>query len=76
MIKYFKFLPKNCACNDWGLGEGKEWDEVRSEDAEEEDIAELPARGHDDWDLVVDQEHRQDLGNHDDQQWWPLVAEL
>ena len=56
-------LPENCASDNWGLGEGKEWDEVRSEDAEEEDIAELPPRGHNDWDLVVDQEHREDLGD-------------
>ena len=56
-------LPENCASDNWGLGEGKEWDEVRSEDAEEEHIAELPPRGHNDWNLVVDQEHREDLGD-------------
>ena len=62
MTIYIIFCPpENCAGDHRGLGEGKEWDEVRGQDAEQEDVAELPARGHDHGDLVVDQEHRQNL---------------
>lgn len=53
--------PENCAGDHRGLGEGEEWDEVRGQDAEQEDVAELPPRGHDHGDLVVDKEHREDL---------------
>ena len=55
--------PENCAGDHRWLGEGEEWDEVRGQDAEQEDVAELPARGHDHGHLVVDKEHREDLDN-------------
>ena len=62
--KYIFDPPENRAGDYRRLGEGKEWYEVWGEDPKEENIAELPPRGHDDRDLVVDKEHREDLEKH------------
>ena len=48
--------PEYSAGEHVGFGEGEEGHRVGGEDPEEEDVAELPARGHDDGDLVVDEE--------------------
>ena len=53
--------PEDGAGDEARLGEGEEGDEEGCEDAEEEDVAELPPRGHDHRHLVVHQEHGQNL---------------
>ena len=55
------YPPEDGAGDKAGLGEGEEGDEEGCEDAEEEDVAELPPRGHNHRHLVVHQEHREDL---------------
>ena len=55
------YPPEDGAGDEARLGEGEERDEEGCEDAEEEDVAELPPRGHDHRHLVVHQEHGQNL---------------
>ena len=55
------YPPEDGAGDEARLGEGEEGDEEGGEDAEEEDVAELPPRGHDHRHLVVHQEHGQNL---------------
>ena len=50
------------------FGEGDERTRVGGEDASQQDVAQLPARGHDDRGPVVEDEDHDDLQGHDDPQ--------
>ena len=66
------YPPEDGAGDQARLGEGEEGDEEGCEDAEEEDVAELPPRGHDHRHLVVHQEHGQSLPGKYTSSFYPI----
>ena len=67
------YPPEDGAGDEARLGEGEEGDEEGCEDAEEEDVAELPPRGHDHRHLVVHQEHGQNLPGKYTSSFYPIL---